>query len=73
VASEEGVRPTPFRPGSVSYLRIPAGDPAQAAAFYASVFGWRVQITRHGQGFEDGSGHVIGHFVDDCRSPATRA
>jgi uncharacterized protein len=65
VSSGEEARPTPFRAGSVSYLRIPADDPGRSAAFYASVFGWRVQPTRHGQGFEDASGHVIGHFVDD--------
>jgi uncharacterized protein len=54
-----------FRPGGVSYLRIPAADPRAAAAFYAAVFGWRVDTNRDDPSFEDGTGHVIGHFVDD--------
>ena len=52
-----------FRAGGVSYLRIPAPDPGGAAAFYASVFGWRVRTDREEPSFEDGSGHVIGHFI----------
>ena len=55
--------PTVFRPDSVSYLRIPAPDPAKAAAFYRAVFDWEVDPER-GR-FTDGSGHVIGHFVSD--------
>jgi hypothetical protein len=51
-----------FRPGGISYLRIPAPDPAAAGAFYAAVFGWTV--TKRGS-FEDGTGHVIGHFIAD--------
>jgi predicted enzyme related to lactoylglutathione lyase len=34
--------PTVFRPNSVSYLRIPAPEPAKAAAFYEAVFDWEV-------------------------------
>jgi hypothetical protein len=34
--------PTVFRPDSVSYLRIPAPDPAETAAFYGAVFDWEV-------------------------------
>jgi predicted enzyme related to lactoylglutathione lyase len=49
----------------VSYLRIPAPEPARAASFYADVFGWRVQQRGDGFKFEDRSGHVIGHFVAD--------
>jgi predicted enzyme related to lactoylglutathione lyase len=48
-----------FRPGDVTYLRIPAEDPAALAEFYAGAFGWR---TRDGRAFEDASGAVIGHF-----------
>jgi predicted enzyme related to lactoylglutathione lyase len=55
--------PSVFRPNAVSYLRIPALDPGQAAAFYAGVFGW--EIRSGGSAFTDGSGHVIGHFVSD--------
>jgi uncharacterized protein len=52
-----------FRPGGVSYLRIPAPDTAQSAAFYAAVFGWETRS--NGSAFTDGSGHVIGHFRTD--------
>jgi predicted enzyme related to lactoylglutathione lyase len=34
---------TVFRPGDVSYLRIPAKEPALAGAFYEAVFGWRLR------------------------------
>jgi uncharacterized protein len=52
-----------FRPGDVTYLRVPAPDPALAADFYTAVFGWKV---RPGStSFEDGTGHVIGHFMPD--------
>ena len=48
-----------FRPGDVTYLRIPAEDAERLAEFYAAVFGWR---TRDGRAFEDASGSLIGHF-----------
>ena len=51
-----------FRPGDVSYLRIPADDPQRLAEFYSAVFGWR---TRDGRAFEDASGTVIGHFSSE--------
>jgi predicted enzyme related to lactoylglutathione lyase len=54
-----------FRPGGVSYLRVPAPDPRASAAFYASVFGWTVDADREEPNFEDGTGHVIGHFIPD--------
>lgn len=57
--------PTVFRPGGVSYLRIPAPDPTASAAFYATVFGWKVDTDRANPNFQDGSGHVIGHFMPD--------
>src|SRR5947209_851006 len=53
-----------FRPGGGSYLRIPARDPRQLASFYEAVFGWTVRLEPKNPSFEDGSGHVIGHFVD---------
>lgn len=56
---------TVFRPGGVSYLRIPAPDPRRAATFYAAVFGWTVDNDREHPSFADGSGHVIGHFMPD--------
>lgn len=54
-----------FRPGGISYLRIPASDPDRSAAFYAAVFGWSVREHPEHPAFEDGTGHVIGHFVSD--------
>ena len=57
-----------FRPGGVSYLRIPADDARATAAFYATVFGWAVDTTRPDPSFEDGSGHVIGHFIPGMAS-----
>jgi len=54
-----------FRAGGISYLRIPAADPRRSAAFYAAVFGWSVRTDRDDPAFEDGTGHVIGHFVAD--------
>ena len=54
-----------FRAGGISYLRIPAADPQRSAAFYAAVFGWNVRTDRDDPSFEDGTGHVIGHFVAD--------
>lgn len=54
-----------FRPGGVSYLRIPAGDARVSAAFYEQVFGWSVDAERSNPRFEDGTGHVIGHFMTD--------
>jgi predicted enzyme related to lactoylglutathione lyase len=49
----------------ISYLRIPAQDPQRTAAFYELVFGWTVDTNRSNPSFEDGTGHVIGHFVAD--------
>jgi predicted enzyme related to lactoylglutathione lyase len=53
------------RVGGVSYLRIPAQDPRRSAAFYEAVFGWSVRADRDDPSFEDGTGHVIGHFMAD--------
>jgi uncharacterized protein len=33
--------------------------------FYEAVFGWKVDIDRDVPNFEDGTGHVIGHFMAD--------
>jgi uncharacterized protein len=57
--------PRVFRAGGVSYLRIPAEDPRRSAAFYKTVFGWNVRGDREDPSFEDGTWHVIGHFVAD--------
>jgi uncharacterized protein len=54
-----------FRRNGVSYLHIPAPDPARAAAFYRAVFAWTIRDDGNSPAFEDGSGHVIGHFIRD--------
>lgn len=51
-----------FRSAGISYLRIPAPDPGRSAAFHEAVFGWKVDTDRDDPSFEDGTGHVIGHF-----------
>ena len=61
----EGENPV-FRVGGVSYLWIPAADPHRSAAFYEAVFGWKVDVDRERPSFEDGTGHVIGHFIKDA-------
>jgi predicted enzyme related to lactoylglutathione lyase len=58
--------PRAFRIGGVSYLRIPAKDPRSLAAFYEAIFSWRTDSERDEPSFEDGTGHVIGHFVADA-------
>jgi predicted enzyme related to lactoylglutathione lyase len=65
VAAEAGDEPDVFRVGGVSYLRVPAPEPRRSAAFYEAVFGWSVDAERDNPRFEDGTGHVIGHFVAD--------
>jgi predicted enzyme related to lactoylglutathione lyase len=52
-----------FRINGISYLRIPVTDPQRAAVFYRAVFDWKVDADRAEPSFEDGTGHVIGHFV----------
>ena len=54
-----------FRSAGISYLRIPSEAPKETAAFYEGVFGWSVDKDRQDPSFEDGTGHVIGHFVSD--------
>ena len=60
--SSESASPV-FRRAGISYLRIPAQDPQETAAFYKHVFGWTVDTNRPDPSFEDGTGHVIGHFI----------
>lgn len=54
-----------FRVGGISYLRIPAEDPSRTAGFYQTIFGWNVRGDTEEPSFEDGTGHVIGHFMAD--------
>jgi predicted enzyme related to lactoylglutathione lyase len=57
--------PRVFRLGGISYLRVPARQPHESAIFYEAVFNWKVDAGRDDPSFEDGSGHVIGHFMPD--------
>ena len=58
--------PSLARPGGVSYLHIPSGDPGASATFYEEVFGWSIRdADADSPAFSDGTGHVIGHFVTD--------
>jgi predicted enzyme related to lactoylglutathione lyase len=52
-----------FRNGGVSYLELPAPEPRVLADFYGDVFGWTIGGRDEEPSFEDGTGHVIGHFV----------
>jgi predicted enzyme related to lactoylglutathione lyase len=58
--------PRVFRGAGISYLRIPATDPKSTATFYWRIFGWTVDTSRPDPSFEDGTGHVIGHFRADA-------
>jgi predicted enzyme related to lactoylglutathione lyase len=55
----------PFRIAGISYLHIPAPDPQRSAAFYHAAFGWTVGGDPGEPSFEDGTGHVIGHWMAD--------
>ena len=57
-----------FTPGQLVYLQIPAADPMRSAAFYETVFGWRIE--RPYASFE--APGLIGQWVDD-RQPAPGA
>ena len=62
--------PPTLAPGKVCYLQIPARDPARAADFYASVFGWTIRRDADGRiAFDDTVGEVSGTWVSD-RAPA---
>jgi predicted enzyme related to lactoylglutathione lyase len=55
--------PSVFRPGDVTYLRIPCSKPPRAADFYEAVFAWKLRRDGDEPGFADATGHLIGHFV----------
>jgi predicted enzyme related to lactoylglutathione lyase len=46
-------------------MRIPAHDIKQSADFYQAAFGWKVGGNPDHPSFEDGTGHVIGHWMTD--------
>jgi hypothetical protein len=55
--------PSVFRPGGVTYLRIPCRNPSRAADFCETVFGWSPRRDSDEPAFSDATGHVIGHFI----------
>jgi hypothetical protein len=60
----ENLMPPTMGNGKICYLEIPAADVHESAAFYETVFGWRVR--RRGDGsvaFDDGVGEVSGSWV----------
>lgn len=61
----EGGEPRVFRIGGISYVRIPALDVRRSAAFYQAVFGWHLRGDPDRPSFDDGTGHVIGHWITD--------
>jgi PhnB protein len=50
-------------PGKVCYLQIPALDVEASAAFYASVFGWRIRRDGQRVAFDDTVGEVSGSWT----------
>jgi uncharacterized protein len=54
-----------FRNNGISFLSIPSADFAKSAEFYHAVFGWKVQVRPSHASFEDGTGHVIGHWESE--------
>jgi len=50
--------------GKICYLEVPATDVQSSAAFYESVFGWRMRTRGDGAtAFDDSTGEVSGAFV----------
>ena len=58
------------RPGSVTYLHMPATDVHLAAAFYRDVFGWSLNGSDSDRpSFEDASGLLGGAWISDHLPP----
>jgi uncharacterized protein len=50
--------------GKICYVEIPATDVGRSAAFYSTVFGWRIRQRGDGQtAFDDTTGEVSGSWV----------
>ena len=60
--------PSVYRDYGITYLDVPSRDPRESASFFRSLFGWRVEERPGAWSFQDGTGHVIGHFVPDRAS-----
>src|SRR4051812_5083317 len=53
-----------WRTGKLCYLELPSEDPAAAAEFYRTVFGWRIRHRDDGSlSFDDVDGGISGTFV----------
>ena len=73
MSPEAEEKPSVFRVGGVTYLRIPAEDRRRSAAFYEAVFGWQVHRRESGQtSFDDGTGSDPGPRVDPGSSHEPR-
>ena len=55
------------RHGKLSYLRIPAVDVEQSAAFYAEIFGWTLRGSPAHRSFSDASEQLIGAFISTLK------
>jgi predicted enzyme related to lactoylglutathione lyase len=64
---KSNVDPRVSRPNGISYLRIPSHDVRRSAEFYQKVFAWKAGSDPDHPSFEDGSGHVIGHWIKDLK------
>lgn len=55
------------RPGSITYLHIPALDVETSAAFYEKVFGWKIHRSakQHRISFDDATGNMSGAWMAD--------
>lgn len=50
--------------GKICYIEMPTTDIARSAAFYNSVFGWKIRTRGDGStAFDDGVGEVSGTWV----------
>jgi len=73
-----GVKPLPMEAfwmthGKICYLEIPANKAEDAAAFYASIFGWNVRTRGDGNLAFDDTGGVSGTWVKEGdRTPDER-
>lgn len=58
------MREPDFGHGKICYVIMPSSDPARAARFYESVFGWTIRSHDDGTlAFDDGVGQVSGMWV----------
>jgi predicted enzyme related to lactoylglutathione lyase len=65
VSSGAEVEPRAFRIGGSPTFGFPARTQAGQRPFYEAVFGWRLRGDPDEPSFEDGTEHVIGHFMAD--------